>query len=536
MPRKYTSIIFDLGGVLLQWDKSSVNDLSAAQFTVLLNSTAWHDLDRGELSVKEACVKFGQMLDFAPSLVENALVEAQLSLVANHRMLQLMHNLKAEDPNLNLYVMSNISKEHFEIAREKVDLSWHLFTKCFASGYEGMRKPDLAFFQHVVREIGDDPREMIFVDDSVENICAARSLGIQGVLMDDKEGIPDGELWGLVRPDSLERAEQFMKANAGHHDSVIEGQDLRLRDNFAQLMIWELTGDEDLVYLRYPSGVLQDPARKVHGTTGDGMNGNGINGAGSNGTGNSQDGHGHGLMSKGLWNYFCEAPSFTTKSFPPDADTTATAYLSLPAARLVQHQATAERVLDVMATNLDPDGIMQTYFAADRPRTVPDVCCNMLRLFHRLGRLESDPRVRKTEDYVVSCLENRACLYGSRHYTTPESFLYFVARLYDECGGPDGNVRLRDRLDVVKQELLARVGVSVNPLALALRIAACQFAGMEPSLYQKDLDEFKGLQQADGGWPAGHFCCYGRTRARIGNRGLATALAIRILRNLQDAS
>lgn len=56
MARKYKSIIFDLGGVLLQWDKSSVNDLSAAQFTALLNSTAWHDLDRGELSVKEACV------------------------------------------------------------------------------------------------------------------------------------------------------------------------------------------------------------------------------------------------------------------------------------------------------------------------------------------------------------------------------------------------------------------------------------------------------------------------------------------------
>lgn len=50
------------------------------------------------------------MLDLAPSLIENALVEAQLSLVANHRMVQLMHSLKAEDPDLQLYVMSNISK------------------------------------------------------------------------------------------------------------------------------------------------------------------------------------------------------------------------------------------------------------------------------------------------------------------------------------------------------------------------------------------------------------------------------------------
>lgn len=391
-----------------------------------------------------------------------------------------------------------------------------------------MRKPDLAFFQYVVNEIGGDPREMIFVDDSVENICAARSLGIHGILMDDNKGIPDSELWSLVQRDALLRAERFMKSNAGHHDSIVEGQDLRLRDNFAQLMIWELVGDEDVVYLRYPSATLQDPAHKV----------NGIDGYDTNGTGHTQNGQGsddYGVMGNGLWNYFCEVPSLTTKSFPPDADTTSTAYLSLPAPRLDQHLPTAERVLDVMASNLDPDGIMQTYFAADRPRTVPDVCCNMLRLAHRLGR-GSDPRVRKTEEYVVSCLENRACLYGSRHYTTPESFLYFVARLYDECGGPDGNSRLRERLGVVKRELLARVGVSANPLALALRIAACQFAGIEPNLYEKDLEEFKSLQQADGGWPAGHFCCYGRTRARIGNRGLTTALAIRISRNLPNAS
>ncbi|KAK7978796.1 HAD-like protein [Apiospora saccharicola] len=490
MPRKYKSIIFDLGGVLLKWDKSSANDLSAAQFTALLNSTVWHDLDRGELSVKDACVKFGQMLDLTPSLIENALPS---NGSAHARP-------EGENPDLKFYVMSNISKEHFEVARDKVDLSWDLFTKCFASGYEGMRKPDLAFFQHVVNEIGGDPREMIFVDDSVENIW-----------------IPDCELWGLVQPDSLVRAVQFMKSDAGHHDSVIEGQGLRIRDNFAQLMIWELTGDEDIVYLRYPSGT---------------------NGNGANGKVHAQNDNGHNgddIVGNGLLNYFCEAPSFTTKSFPPDADTTATAYLSLPAARLDQHRATAERVLDVMATNLDPDGIMQTYFAADRPRTVPNVCCNILRLFHRLGRLESEPRTRKTEDYIVSCLENRACRYGSRHYTTPESFLYFVARLYDECGGPDGNRGLRERLSVVKGDLLARVGVSVNPLALALRIAACQFAGMETSLYQKDLEKFKALQQADGGWPAGHFCCYGRTRVRIGNRGLTTALGIRTLRNVQDS-
>ncbi|KAK7949312.1 uncharacterized protein PG986_010198 [Apiospora aurea] len=432
MPRKYRCIIFDLGGVLLKWDQSGANDLSAAQLTVLQNSTAWHDLDRGKLSLKDACVKFGEMLGLAPSLIEDASVEVQRSFVADHQMVQLMLDLRSEDPDLKLYVMSNISKEHYDIVRENVGLPWDLFARCFASGHEGMRKPELAFFQHVVNEIGGYPREMIFVDDSAENICAARSLGIQGVLVEDKMGIHDSELWSLVQPDSLLRAVRFMNANAGRHDSIVEGQDgLRLRDNFAQLMIWELTGDEDLVYLRYPSGTLHDPARALNGA--------------NTTNGDTQDGNGHDsssdLIGDGLWNYLCEIPpSTTTKTFPlNDADTTALAYLSFPTTRLYQHVARMKQVLDQMAANLDPDGLMQTYFSAECPRTVPEACCNMLRLFHRLGHGSgSDPRIRRTEEYLVQCVENGACRYGSGKYTDPESLLYFAAKLHNECSQGSG--------------------------------------------------------------------------------------------------
>ena len=367
-----------------------------------------------------------------------------------------------------------------------------------------MRKPDLCFFNYVIHKIGEDPRDVIFIDDTVENVCAARSIGIHGVLME--KGVPDSELWNLIQPDSLLRASRFMKANARHHDSVIEDQNLRLRDNFVQLLIWELTGDEDIVYVRYPSGALH---RRIQQASDD-------------------DGHaGTDGAKSGLWNYFCDEPVLTTKPFPCDADTTATAYLSLPA-KYSDRVTDVGLVLDLMATNQDPDGIMQTYFTPDRPRTTPEVCCNMLRLFYRFHR-RSDPRIKKTEDYVVSCLENKACLYGNRHYTTPESFLYFVARLYEECGP----CPLRERLGQVKGELLDRTGVSVNPLALGLRVAACKLVGLDPGLYQKDREEFLSLQQADGGWPAGHFCCYGRSGARIGNRGLTTAIGLRILQPTQ---
>lgn len=491
--------------------------------------------------------EFGKILSKHPSTVETALEQAQLSLKPVPALVRTVRYLKASRPDLKFYVMSNISRasipipmsstiskedslnnvqEHFEIV-QSVDLPWSIFDKIFASGVEGMRKPDLCFFKHVIKEIGVHPSEMIMIDDTTENVCAARSLGMHAILV--HKSLPSASMTLLnLLQDPIQRAEVFLKDNAREHHCVVEGhEELSLKDNFSQLMIWELTDDEDIVYLKWPYG-------RTHGLNGP-VNDNAI----SNGhTNNNVNGHTHGnnvhhsngnnfprsKVENGLWNYFVEAPVLTTRDFPPDADTTATAYLSLPE-RYLATLPDVQLVLDKMAENLDLDGIMQVYFDPTRPRTVPEVCCNILRLFHKFG-FGSDPRAKKSEDYVVDCLNNNACLDGTRHYSTPESFLYFVARLYAET--PSNS--LRKRLHAIKPQLTERLGVPTNPLALALRLFACQSVGLDPELYGKDLKTLLSLQEEDGGWPAGHFCRLGRTGTCIGNRGLTTALALRILR------
>ncbi|KAI2470663.1 HAD-like protein [Annulohypoxylon bovei var. microspora] len=509
MASEIKALVFDLGGVLLEWDRHSLTVLSPGQFLTIMNSTTWHDLDRGMLTVKEACKDFGVILGVEPSIVESALEEAQLSLSVNVPLVQTIHDLKALNPDLELYVMSNISREHYKMVRN-LDLPWSIFNSIFISGVEGMRKPDLCFFRHAIKQIGIDPSQIVMIDDTVENICAARSLGMYGLLADDKAAKTGSTLLNLLQ-DPLPRAEAYLKNNARNHHCVTEGhENLILKDNFAQMMIWEFTGDESLIYFKWPSG-------KLHGTSvGDSINGQ-TNG--SNGSSINSD------VKNGLWNYFYEKPVLTSRDFPPDADTTATAYLSLPPEYLSM-VADVELVLDAMATNVDSDGIMQTYFASDRPRTSPEVCCNILRLFYHFGH-DSDTRIRKTEEWVVSCLKNNACLNGNRYYSTPESFLYFVVRLYMECSPG----RLANQLEVVvKEQLEERLNVPTNPLSLALRIFACQLIGINEKLYRKDLRTLLSLQDRDGGWPAGHFCCVGKTGTRIGNRGLTTALAAKIIR------
>lgn len=50
------------------------------------------------------------MLGVDPSVVESSLDEAQLSLLVNNALVQTIHELKASNPNLKLYIMSNISR------------------------------------------------------------------------------------------------------------------------------------------------------------------------------------------------------------------------------------------------------------------------------------------------------------------------------------------------------------------------------------------------------------------------------------------
>ncbi|KAL8993732.1 MAG: hypothetical protein Q9169_006129 [Polycauliona sp. 2 TL-2023] len=540
MAPKFKALVFDLGGVLMQWDRHSVNALAPAHFLNMMNSATWHSLDRGQIALKEACTDFGHMLGADPSIVQTALDQAQLSLRPNIPLVQTILDIKAARSDLKFYVMSNISRaslfqhlrkgEHLEMV-QNIDFPWSMFDKTFASGLEGMRKPDLCFFQHVIRETGVDPSEIIMIDDTPENICAARSQGMHAILR-DKSLFSIGRVLLNLLQDPLQRAEKYLKDHARNHCCFVEGhEEIRLKDNFAQLMIWELTDDEDIVFFQWPSGKMhgmQDADYKC-----------------LNGLSNGQlNGHSNGPLNgsliandvvpleveHGLWNYFSETPVLTTPDFPPDADTTSTAYLSLPA-RYLHTVAPVLLVLEKMIANVDPDGIMQTYFDAKRPRTTPEVCCNILRVFHKSG-FGSDPRIKKTEDYIVNCLKNNACLYGNRHYSTPESFLYFVARLYAECRSEP----LRERLSAINRQLQDRLNVPVNPLALALRLFACQCVGMDPQLYRRDLETLMSSQDEDGGWPAGHFCRIGRTGARIGNRGLTTALAVRILqRQRRDA-
>jgi putative hydrolase of the HAD superfamily len=89
--------------------------------------------------------------------------------------------LERAKKRLPLYALSNTNPPHVEhFSRTYADVLGH-FREIFLSPTIGLRKPDAAAYDHVVRAIGAPAERIVFFDDLAENIEGARARGLMAV-------------------------------------------------------------------------------------------------------------------------------------------------------------------------------------------------------------------------------------------------------------------------------------------------------------------------------------------------------------------
>jgi glucose-1-phosphatase len=80
-----------------------------------------------------------------------------------------------------LYAFSNTNNAHVEhFSLEYAAVLGH-FREIFLSSAIGLRKPDAAAYDHVVKAIGVDPERIVFFDDLAENIEGAKACGLTAI-------------------------------------------------------------------------------------------------------------------------------------------------------------------------------------------------------------------------------------------------------------------------------------------------------------------------------------------------------------------
>ena len=185
----YQTLILDLGDVLFHWSAETRTSIPPRLLKDIMNGPTWNDYERGRISQSECYERVGKEFSVDPAAVDEAFKQARESLHPNEDLLALVRELKAQfHGQLRVFALSNISLPDYEFII-KLPTDWSIFDKVFASAVLGERKPDLAAYEKVVAETGIDPSTAVFVDDKIENVEAARSLGIHGIVFDKQEGV-----------------------------------------------------------------------------------------------------------------------------------------------------------------------------------------------------------------------------------------------------------------------------------------------------------------------------------------------------------
>jgi putative hydrolase of the HAD superfamily len=180
------ALLFDLGRVVLDIDFNKVAAIWAghagcapAQLVGRFSpNDAWRRHERGEISDAAFFEGLRGSLGIAISDAQflegwNAIFTGEMPDIAAH--------LARAGQRLPLYAFSNTNGAHVaHFSQAYADVLGH-FREIYLSSSIGLRKPEAAAYDHVVKAIGVPASRIVFFDDSAENIAGARARGLTAV-------------------------------------------------------------------------------------------------------------------------------------------------------------------------------------------------------------------------------------------------------------------------------------------------------------------------------------------------------------------
>ena len=186
MKASRTTVIFDLGGVLIDWNprhlyrKLFVGDERAMEeFLTTICTQAWNvQQDAGRSFAEGAAILKARHPEKA------ALIDAFGARFGEMMAGEIAGSVAILDElhrrGVPLFALSNWSRETFPFARERFTFL-ERFSGIVISGEIGHVKPNPAIYRHLLERFGIDPGAAVFIDDVAGNAEAARVFGIHPV-------------------------------------------------------------------------------------------------------------------------------------------------------------------------------------------------------------------------------------------------------------------------------------------------------------------------------------------------------------------
>ena len=188
MQRPIEAVVFDIGGVLLDWNPRYLyrqlfdDEQEMEHFLSEICTLEWHEEhDRG----KPFEVSCAELASLHPEYTEMIYAWGRRSeeMIAGpiEETVEILGRLKAA--GVPCYALTNMETETFPLRVKRFPfMSW--FDGVVVSAFEGVVKPDPEIFRRLLERFELTAESTLFVDDSQRNVDAARDAGIQAVLFE----------------------------------------------------------------------------------------------------------------------------------------------------------------------------------------------------------------------------------------------------------------------------------------------------------------------------------------------------------------
>lgn len=180
------TIIFDLGGVLIDWNPEYVfrtvipEDDRRAFFFANICTSDWNvEQDAGRTLQEGTDLLVAQWPEWETEIRTFYGRWEDMLGGPIPETVELFRALKEQGTH-RLLALTNWSHETFPVALERYDFL-HWFEGIVVSGEEKTRKPFADIYKILLDRYSVEPEHAVFIDDNLHNVKAAESLGIQGV-------------------------------------------------------------------------------------------------------------------------------------------------------------------------------------------------------------------------------------------------------------------------------------------------------------------------------------------------------------------
>ena len=181
------TIVFDLGGVLVDWNPEYVflkefrgNREKMNWFFDNICTSEWNEQQDAGYSLEKATQERIALFPEHERLIRMYYGEWKQMLGYEHagtvEILKKLH----DSPQYKIYALTNWSGETFPVALQKFPfLSW--FKGILVSGDEKLIKPDPKIYQLLLKRYQLEANHCVFIDDRAVNVDAAIALGFKGI-------------------------------------------------------------------------------------------------------------------------------------------------------------------------------------------------------------------------------------------------------------------------------------------------------------------------------------------------------------------